>query len=245
MLNLSQPVTSSDFCAARPGDTGTADERPAARETLRLRDANGERLADLLKAERASLEAAARRVLSCRSSAEDAVQEAAARALSTLQPFYPERARDGRVGDVKKAYRAWFYQVLTNVCLDMARAAGRQIRGVPFASLPEVVIEAASIDPEPGPEEVFNRVMALLTYPDANGRPVELSDAREAFEALEDGDRLVVQKMVLESVSVVDLSEHLQVTPGATRSKKFYALQRLADGVRWCQTQRALAEAAE
>ena len=237
----------TDFPSARPGDRGTAAERQAACRRVALIEENRRRLDRLLSAERPSLEAAARRVLSCRASAEDAVQEAALRASATVRQFSPDlgAGRDGGRGDAAKGYKAWFYAVLMNVCLDMARANGRQVRGVPFTALPDVVIEAASVDPAPGPLDLLLRGMGLGTYhPPDGGPPVEFEDVTAALDALNAHDRWVVEECIIADREEIAVAEEAgDRTPGSIRSRLMTAKERLETAYDVAVVRRKMAEA--
>ena len=231
------PVSSASFGPPRPGDTGTPAERRSVRLALALRADNHTRLGVLLAGERTALESSARRVLSCRMSAEDAVQDAALRAMSTPNQFNPEKVAKA---DIPKAFRSWFYSILTNVCLDMARASVRQVRGVPFTSLPEVVIEAASVDPEPGPAAQFSRKEAMDTYMGDNGHPVEAGDVRYVLERMRGKDKWVLQECIVAEREEIAVAKALRITPGAVRSRLMTAKHILRLGVRDCEVQRRL-----
>ena len=216
-LNHLQDVTAEVAAAGRSescgGRLGTSAERRNARKAERLREDNRLRLETFLKANRGAMEGIARRILSSRCSAEDAVQDAAVKALMTSGQFDPARATD-----LEGGFRAWFCAILQNVCLDIGRTAGRQVHAVPMCDLPDYVVEEAAIDPSMDPCDALIWKMGL------DGRRTEV---RLMFPTLRPNHQAVLIECVINERRPEEVAARWDFTPGAIRSMEMAARNEL------------------
>jgi RNA polymerase sigma factor (sigma-70 family) len=233
--------------SADGGRQGTAVERTQARRQIAMREENSKRLDAYLRVSRDALVCEARKILSCRSSAEDAVQEAAIKALQT-----PNQFDSSRVNSPERGFRAWFHQILTNVCIDSRRATSKRISAIPFTSLPEILVEEASVDPAP---EVWEQVMRRIAtnhgdfHADSIWEMTEdtgqlnpmyeellsrytIEDFLGCYERLSATDKHILTICKIEEKEEVDAAKEMNCTANLVRSRLSNAIQHLQSNFR-------------
>jgi RNA polymerase sigma-70 factor, ECF subfamily len=132
----------------------------------------------------------ARSILRSRADAEDAVQLAALRGLERLSSY-----------DEVRPFKAWWFAILRNCCIDTFRRARRH---------PTVVIENELVD-------------------DRAGDPVPDWDALdEALEALSDSHREIVRLHYFAGLSYIEIAEVLSIPRGTVMSRLHHARHALA-----------------
>lgn len=209
--------------SAVEGRTAVIEAIQATEESRldRLRAANRQRLAQHLNRHRVTLLSSCRRTLGNFDWAEDAVQEASARAMTTASQYDPARARDGM------GFEAWFHRVLMNVCTDMQRAKTRR-PSVEFSALPESIIESvtrAADDVEVMALRGDGWDLAGIEHVELEGYAV--GDMMDAFARLHPHDRWILEQVLLEDVEEIELARKHGFTANAIRSRLMTARQNL------------------
>ena len=144
------------------------------------------------------------RLLGDSAAAEEAAQEAFARAYSSLHCFRGECA-----------FQPWLYRILVNLCRDI-RKSGRQRESPCDDPTAGGMLPSLGGGNPPGADEGLERRRALIAL-------------EKAIQDLPDGQREALVMRLLENQSYEAISEVLKVPVGALKVRVHRARQRLRD----------------
>lgn len=182
--------------------------------TAFIKNQNMKRLDTLMRVQRTKMLHIAKSCLRCTDDAEDALQEACARAVKTPSQFDAGRAYDDG------GYEAWFTRILKNVCFEHHRRRARRPETTYFSTLPDGVVENMAVSDEPDP-------LAVVLAQGGDGASILV----DAMKQLSPTDRCILEDAYFRGREERQIADDWKISYGAVRSRLMTARNKLRDAL--------------